>query len=427
MSRLGFGSLAIVLALGLSACGGGGTEKGSPAATPGVTKEPCPQAIDKTRGCIYLGIISDLSTGPFHALGIPTTKAQQAFWRRVNQQGGIGGHEIDVTKYVADNKYTADLHKQGYYGMKDKVLALAQTFGSPTTAQILADLRASKIVAAPASWTSAWEFEDVILESGSSYCFESMNALDYAVEAWKSKSAMAVHYAGDYGDDSAAGARVAATRLKLPFTDALITPTRTTKVIADILRLKPAVVMLATSPLDAATIIGLTARGGFKGRFIGSSPSWDKALLTSKDTITVAAIKRQYVQATFWKPFASDSPGHTAMRKALGDVPPDDAFTSGWVWSYPLKAVLQKAAANHELTRAGLLKAVKQVTRIDYEGILPAAAGDFSGDPDQAAFRGTVFTEPDQSQLTGVRVAKDFFTGPTAKSYLLDSPCTAKP
>ena len=136
----------------------------------GVTKEPCPKAIDKAKGCIYLGIISDLTVGPFKALAVPITEAQKAFWKRVNKAGGIGGYEIDVTKYVRDNKYNPQIHNEVYQEIKRNILALAQTLGSPTTAAILADLKASNIVAAPAAWTSAWAFEDVILESGANYC-----------------------------------------------------------------------------------------------------------------------------------------------------------------------------------------------------------------------------------------------------------------
>jgi ABC-type branched-subunit amino acid transport system substrate-binding protein len=69
----------------------------------GVTKEACPQPVDATKGCIYLGTISDLTVGPFAPLAVPITKAQAAFWNRVNKAGGIGGYEVDVTKYVRDN------------------------------------------------------------------------------------------------------------------------------------------------------------------------------------------------------------------------------------------------------------------------------------------------------------------------------------
>ena len=154
----------------------------------GVTNEPCPQAIDKTKGCIYLGTISDLTVGPFAPLAVPITKAQKAFWNRVNKAGGIGGYEIDVTKYVKDNKYNPQTHNEVYQEIKPNILALAQTLGSPTTAAILADLKASNIVAVPASWTSAWAFEDVILESGANYCVESMNAVDYAATSPASRT-----------------------------------------------------------------------------------------------------------------------------------------------------------------------------------------------------------------------------------------------
>ena len=100
----------------------------------GVTAEPCPHAIDTSNGCIYLGTISDLTVGPFAPLGVPITDAQKAFWQRVNEDGGIGGYDIDVTKYIRDNKYNPQTHNQVYQEIKPDVLALAQTLGSPTTA-----------------------------------------------------------------------------------------------------------------------------------------------------------------------------------------------------------------------------------------------------------------------------------------------------
>src|SRR6266508_423346 len=157
----------VVLALALASCRGGtsnsgGNNAGGVKTDIGVTKEACPQAVNANHGCIYLGSISDLTSGPFKALAVPITDAQKAFWARVNKAGGIGGYDVDVTTYVRDNKYNPEVHNQVYQEIKGKVLALAQTLGSPTTAAIINDLKTNKIVAAPASWTSAWAFEDVI-------------------------------------------------------------------------------------------------------------------------------------------------------------------------------------------------------------------------------------------------------------------------
>ena len=100
----------------------------------GVTSEPCPNAANKDHGCIYLGIISDLTKGPFAPLAVPITDAQKAFWAKVNKDGGIGDYDVDVTTYIRDNEYTPAVHKAKYDEIKGKVLGLGQTTSPATTA-----------------------------------------------------------------------------------------------------------------------------------------------------------------------------------------------------------------------------------------------------------------------------------------------------
>ncbi|GAA4706883.1 ABC transporter substrate-binding protein [Phytohabitans rumicis] len=429
MKRLGpLGAAALLLLSGaLTACRGGDaeTQEGGVKTDTGVTSEPCPGAVDSNKGCIYLGIISDLTEGPFRALAVPITDAQKAFWKRVNQAGGIGDYEVDVTKYVRDNKYNPQTHNQVYQEIKPNVLGLAQTLGSPTTAAIIGDLKSSSVVAAPASWTSGWAFEDVIVESGANYCVESMNALDYAKDTYSPKSVMAVHLAGDYGDDAAAGAKLGAQALGMTFTD-VKTDSGADKqagAIQAILTGKPDVVILTTGPADAAVIIGQTAARGFKGRFIGTSPTWNPALLQSAAAPALLAL---YEQTAPWNAWGTDTPGHKAMRDALPGVTPNDGYTAGWVWSYPMKAALQKAFDNGDLTRAGLLNAAKSLASVDYEGMLPSGAGNYAGGPNEGAVRVTAIYKADRAAPTGVSQVKDLFTGPTAGAYTLDRPCYEK-
>ncbi len=426
-SRYAVVSIAIVALL--SACGViRGDDEGSKggAQAPGVTTEPCPSAVDTKKGCIYLGTVSDLTSGPFAALAVPITDAQKAFWARVNKAGGIGGrYEVDVTRYVKDNKYNPEVHRQVYNEIKDQVLGLAQTLGSPTTAAIIGDLKANSIVAAPASWTSAWEFEDVIIETGSNYCVEAMNSVDYAVETYKPKSVMAVHLAGDYGADAAAGAKVAAERNKLTFTN-VETPSGATeqgRAITEITKNKPDLVILTTGPADAATIVGQTAAAGYKGRFIGTGPTWNPALLQSP---AAPALKALYEQSAPGKPWDADTPGHKAMREALPGVTPNDGYTSGWAWAYPMKAALDKMVSGGDVSRKGLLAAVKTLTSVDYEGMLPPEAGNYADASGASVFRQTLINKVDDKATTGVTIAKDFFVGPTAQAYTFDGPCYTK-
>lgn len=423
-------ALAVPLALTLLATGCRGSESTAPQQGKegnkvdfGVTNEPCPEAIDKNKGCIYLGTISDLTSGPFKANAVPITDAQKAFWKRVNDKGGIGGYEIDVTTYVKDNKYNPQVHNQVYQEIKPKILALTQTLGSPTTAAILNDLKASNMVAVPASWTSLWEFEDVLVESGANYCVESMNSVDYAKDKLSAKSVMAVHLAGDFGDDAAAGAKIAAEKNGMTFTDVKTATGQDNQgaAIQAILSAQPDVVIITTGPTDAAVIIGQTAARGFKGKFIGTSPTWNLGLLTSP---AGPALKALYLQSGPWEPFAGDTPGHKAMREALGNVAQKtDGYTTGWVWAYPLKAALEKAAENKDLTRAGVLNALKSLKTVDYEGMLPPEAGNFSATGNDAVFRQSLISKVDESSPSGVTVIEKLFTGPTAKDHNFTKPC----
>ncbi len=391
----------------------------------GVTAEPCPEAIDTTKGCIYLGTISDLTVGPFAPLAVPITKAQAAFWNRVNKAGGIGGYEIDVTKYVKDNKYNPQTHNEVYKEIKPSILALAQTLGSPTTAAIIDDLKTSNIVAAPASWTSAWAFEDVILESGANYCVESMNAIDFAKSKNPAlKNVMSVHYAGDYGDDAAAGAKYAAEKLSLTYTDVKTDPgaDKQAAAIAAIVAGKPDLVILTTAPTEAATIIGTAVAQGFRGMVIGTSPTWNPALNASAAAPALAAV---YFQSGPWQSWGADTAGHKAMRDALTPTPSplSDGYTAGWVWSYPLKAALEKAAENKDLTRAGVLAAAKSLTSVDYEGMLPSGSGNYAGGPDKGQVRVSVISKPDKAAPTGVTEVQALKAGPTATAFNLTKAC----
>jgi ABC-type branched-subunit amino acid transport system substrate-binding protein len=416
-------ALLAALALVATGCSRGG-DGGEAAKAPGVTEEACPEAVNEDNGCIYLGTISDLTQGPFAALGVAIVEAQKGFWKRVNEDGGIGGYDIDVTKYVKDNLYNPQTHSQVYGEIKGDVLALAQTLGSPTTLAILPALKSDEMIAAPASWTSLWAFEDNILESGANYCVEGMNSVDYAVEAKSAKSVMAVHFPGDYGGDGAAGAKIAAEKNGLDFKAVETAPGQEEQAgaISAIVKEKPDMVLLGTSPTETAVIVGQAASQGYKGQFIGLGPTWNPALLESP---AAAALEAQYLQSGYWGPYGTDTPGHKAMRDALGDVKqPSDGYTAGWAWSYPLKAALEEwVDGDYSKDRAGLLEAVKSLKSVDYEGMLPDEAGNRTGDPDETIFRQSVISKVDKAAPSGVTIVEDFKAGKTVTDYTFEGAC----
>lgn len=410
-----------VVGCGRGDSGGGGGEDGEAVNAPGVTEDPCPEAVNEDNGCIYLGTISDLTVGPFAPLGGPITEAQEAFWNRVNEDGGIGGYDIDVTEYVRDNQYNPELHAQLYSEIEPNVLALAQTLGTPPTQAILEQMTNQDVVGAPASWTSLWGFEDNILESGPSYCVEGMNTVDYMVENQDIESVIAVGYPGDYGSDAAAGAEAAAEENGIDFSEVETQPGQENQAaaISAIVRQDPDLVLLSTGPTEVAVIVGQAAAQGYQGQFVGTAPTWNPALL---DSPAAPALEALFIHSGPWGSFGTDTPGHEAMREAIGEVNPNDGYTSGWAWSYPLQAALTEwLEGDYDKNRAGLVEATQSLESVDFEGMLPEEAGDRSGEND--VFTQSVLSSVDPDAEAGLTTLEDFFTGPTAESYEFDGPC----
>lgn len=394
----------------------------SAAALPGVSDEPCPDG-HPDRGCIFLGSVSDLGDGPLAETGRAMAAAQQAFWRRVNAQGGIGGYDLDVMTHAGDSGYEAQGHRRTFDAVRRRVLALAQTLGVPHTAAILADLRADAMVAVPASGSSAWEFADEVAESGASPCVEAANAVDHAAEQDGPPGVvLAVHYPGGYGEDAAAGAGAAARRLGARFVDVITPPghQRQGSAIESIAAERHALVVIATGPAELAVIMSAMPARGFEGRFVGVSPTWDEELLGIH---AADFLRERYLQALPWAPWSADTAGHRAMRAALADERPSEAAVAGWVSQYPLRAALERAAAAGPLTRPALLDALRSLETVDAEGMLPQAAGNFAAAPSRAAFRQTVMAAVDPAAPTGLALRGDFFTGPTAAAMPFDRPC----
>ncbi|MDN5746049.1 MAG: ABC transporter substrate-binding protein [Nocardioidaceae bacterium] len=266
---------ALTVSLAVAGCGRGGDDEKSSGGAPGVTKEACPDAVDTSKGCIYLGTITDL-TATFKGVGEPFTAGQKAFWDQINKAGGIGDYEINTTKYVKDSAYDAKKHAELFNEMKDNILVLSQSLGTAPTEAILKDATNEKILIGPASLGSNWIFDDTSIEVGASYCTEAMNSVDYMADEG-GKSVAVVHFPGDYGDDAMVGARIAAKERGLKFTD-ITTGTvdggdNQAAAVAAVLKAKPDFVMIATSPKEMAAVVGGTAAKGFKGKFIGSIPS----------------------------------------------------------------------------------------------------------------------------------------------------------
>jgi ABC-type branched-subunit amino acid transport system substrate-binding protein len=397
----------------------------------GVTEEACPDAVNPDNGCIYLGILSDLTEGPFSALAVHIVQAQKDYWRVVNEEGGISGFDVDVDTYTRDTKYQPAEHAQAYQQIESNILALAQTLGTVNTEAILPDMDAADIIGVPASWWSGYNFTDndngLILESGYSYCTEAVVGLDWFTENYaQPETVAAVGYPGDYGGDSAAGVQLWAEANGVENVNVIPTgPNQVTgnqdAVVSAVTQASPDVVVLAVGPAETAEIVGKLAAGGFEGRFMGSVPTWNPALLQTAAAPALTALYHHMSPTEQWD---GTSDGIAAMKEVLDDQPPVNAgYIVGWVMSYPMHAALEQAAENGALTREGLRAAVDGLT-VTYDGASPEVT--YGGDGKDVAVREMIVYAPDAEAPLGTTATGEFFSGTTFDDIAYDQACSAQ-
>ncbi len=396
----------------------------------GITTEPCPAAVNPSNGCIYLGVLSDLTVGPFAALAGPITDAQELFWAKVNKDGGIGGFDIDTSAYKRDTEYNAQKHSAEYAQIAGSIAAISQSLGTVNTEAVLPDMIDRSLVTVPTSWWSGYAFDDydngIVLETGYSYCTESIVGLDWFAENYAAPTTVqAVGYPGDYGGDSAEGvnrwaALNGATALAPIGTGPNQVVGDQSAVIAAVMQRSPDVVVLAVGPAETAQIVGGLAQAGFQGRFLGSLPTWNHALLGSAAAPALVAL---YNHMTPYQNWGSSSAGMSALAEALGaDGPPNGGSIIGWVIGYPMKAALEAAAAKGDLTPQGIAAIVNGLT-VDFEGMIPNHT--YGGDPKATAAQAVTIGQPDANVELGMKTIADFYTGSTFNQTDYTSACVA--
>jgi hypothetical protein len=420
----------------------------------GVTLGPCPDAVNPDNGCIYLGDLSDF-TGAFKTQGPLLEWGHEDFWARVNDAGGIGveGAMFDViitADNVQDTGYLADQHVAAYEQIRGNVAALAETLGTSQTLAALPLFVEDNTVAAVSTWYSGWSFPEIdsglILETGTNYCFEGMNAFDFAVNAMLQAGVPTndagvpqftyaiVGFPGDYGGDYGFGVKYAAAQYGLgdPVVDlgtAQIPEFMGGTVDAAVAALVPAqpnVIFVVTGPSELAKLMGgVYGLGWQTAMYIGAGPTWNTALLGVTDLVPL--MEAAYYQTAYWLPWNTDTPGHNAMRAAAEAAgrPPEAAsaaYSAGWTMQYAIKAALQQAIENGDLTRAGIAAAVGELTDVDYEGMLPNRG--FAGTADEDAWRFITVNDLDTSMPDALVSMTGEFIGPTAAGYDFVAPCT---
>ncbi|GMR02330.1 MAG: hypothetical protein BMS9Abin20_0661 [Acidimicrobiia bacterium] len=461
--RLSLFILVVVVALVAAACSSSGGETTTTAGETGggetttttvavtttaaTTQPPAEEiatdiGVDPVNKVITIGLLSDL-TGAFAPLTTDITDAQTVYWDIFNAAGGIDGWTV---KYlVEDTNYNVEQHLEKYEKLRNEVVAISLSTGSPTTVAALPKIKEDGMLVIPLSWYSGWAIPafdgSLMLEQNTNYCIESMNILDFINEMGGKTIALAT-FPGDYGGDASAGVFKAAEFYGMEIvydgTGKVIPGQDQTPVIQGIVDSGADWTFLTTNPSIGAEILAGAVQLGYQGLFTGSVPTYDFRLL---DSPAGPLYDKLFYQSAYNVGWGVDTPGNNEMMAALADAFPDrrpsDAFIIGWNEAVTMRSVLEVAIANADLTRAGLVAAGNSIESVDFGGSAPNQS--YVGTPNEYVQRQTAIWNPDlatytaaggadqmvsqDGATTGSLLEKDFFVGAAAAAFDFTEPC----
>ncbi len=361
---------AVLLGGAVAGCGGkgedsdessgGGGESGSVKTGPGVS--------DKE---ISLGLLTDLS-GVFAPLAKPIVQGTQLYWKEQNAAGGVCDRTVKLV--VKDHGYDPQKAVVLYRELSD-VAGLQQLLGSPITAALLPTLKSDSMISLLAAWPSSLLGNEFIIEIGTTYDVEMINGLGYLMEQGKLKEGDKighVFFEGEYGENGLLGSEAFAEENGLEVVQQKIKATDEdmSGQVSALKRAGVKAIAMTTAPTQLASVAGVGAGQGLNVPIVGNNPTYDPALLESPAAEAVKA--NTYIVASL-NTFNSDEPGPSKVASAFKEAYPKEtpkaAVQFGYAQGQVMNEILNKACENNDLTREGIVKASREVSSLDLDGL----------------------------------------------------------
>jgi ABC-type branched-subunit amino acid transport system substrate-binding protein len=320
---------------------------------------------------IRLGVLTDL-TGVFAALGKDITQANELFWEE-NQVCDTYSVELDVQ----DTGYVPQTGVQLYSGMKDNILAMQQTIGSPINTALAPEYEADQIVNFPSAWSKTLTEIPGTGVVGSTYDVEIANGYDYLFQEGLLEDGATVghiYFEGEYGANGLAGTQAVAAERNLEVIEAQIKATDQ-DMSAQITQFKAAnvdLIALTVAPGQLASVATVAEAQGLDVPILGSNPVFAPGLL---DGPAANWLKSHLYVASPVSAFADNQELLDKYTAAYPDANPSLGVPVGWGMSTLMKEVLDTACENGDLTRAGVVEAFEGLEEVDTGGLIVPIRG----------------------------------------------------
>ena len=419
--------VASAVALGIAACGTGSSGGGATASSNGVKTGP---GVDAAKKTITLGVLSPLS-GPVAAIGAPLTAGQETYFKAVNAAGGIDGWKVKLVK--RDTKYDPQTQVQQFNSIAPDVAFIAQSLGSPTTKAIQPMASQQKMLIGAAAQDSALVNDPVMAVIGTPYAIDIANGVDYIVHQQGHKNARIgiVYQDDEYGQDGLRGYTAALKTYHFNDVARATYKVTDTDLTAQMQKMRAAgaqYVFFVGVPSAAAKIVGTAASQGYNPQWVFQGPAWSEYLMSSngttsgKPTAVAPALKNVWVlgySAQWGDKKVSGARSFLAnTRKFAPSQIPDYYYQYGYAMAQMETAVLRKAIAEGDLTRAGILNAKLHLGSVDLGGLVPRI--DYTPGLGPAS-RQTGISSVSSSTPGFLKGFRGFFTGEAAKGMQFNS------
>ena len=359
-----------------------------------------------TASTISLGVLTDMS-GPFAPTALIRIKGYELFIGELNARGGICGRKVELT--TKDHGFNVQRALDGYFDLEPKVLGFLDITGAAMTAAIAPDLIQTRALAAPVSWSAALLGNPHMMIVGGTYDIDVMNGLDHL----KREGVIAdgdtighVHVEGDFGTNALEGSTFAAQQWGMTLVEKPVAESADdlgTQIAA--LKAQGAkAVVLSTSPAQTAMAVAAAATLGWDVPFLVNVAGFDPAILKS---LAAPAVMKQVQVVSPIAPYGADAAGPRAVAKAFEarypDLEANGAVNHGYAVAMAFAAVLEKACAEKDLTRDGVLRAFQDTNGVETSGLTgqlrfslagrPSATQSYMARPDDKVKGGLVVTE----------------------------------
>jgi len=372
-----------------------------------------------TATTIKLGSLVDL-TAVFAPLSKSVVQGTQLFWKQQNAAGGVCGRTVEVV--VKDHGYDPQKAVSVYREISGDVLAMQTVLGSPVVSALRPSIDQDNMPVGVAGWPASVLNNQRLQLIGTTYDIEAISGLDFLMRTKGIKSGDKVghvYFQGDFGENALKGSQHLAGQSGITIVGQKITPADT-DLSAQVSAFRTAgvkAILVSAGPTQTASVAGVAKATGLSVPIVANGPGFTPQLLNSP---AGPALKENLHVVSSIAPPSLDTPAAKELQAAFAKEYPEAVPTQvgsvfGYVQAKVTSEVLRKACDNKDLTRQGVLAALRQLSGVDTGGLI-AGTQDYTK-AGQPPSRAVYISGVDAAVPGGLKVVEGPAIAEPAKAY----------